>query len=79
MPLANVHRYLIVMLGLTLWALWSGYLSQLPAGKSARHVYAAGALLWAVLVIVQSWSIHNGKRAFHKMMGLASFAAFPLF
>ncbi|MGQ7828897.1 hypothetical protein [Altererythrobacter sp. Z27] len=79
MPLANAHRYLIVMLGLTLWAFWPGYLSNLPAGKSAWHVHAAGALLWAVLVIVQSWSIHNGKRAFHKTVGLASFVAFPLF
>jgi len=36
-------------------------------------------MLWVVLVIVQSWAIHNSKRAFHRTFGLASFAAFPLF
>lgn len=79
MPLAHAHRYQLVLLGLTLWAFWPSYLSDLPAGKPAWHVHAAGALLWAMLVIVQSWSIHNGKRAFHRTTGLASFIAFPLF
>jgi hypothetical protein len=69
----------MVLLGLTLWAFWPSYLSDLPAGKPAWHVHAAGALLWAMLVIVQSWSIHNGMRAFHRSSGLASFIAFPLF
>jgi hypothetical protein len=35
--------------------------------------------LWLILVAMQSWSIHHGKRAFHRTNGLVSFALFPLF
>lgn len=79
MPYRNAHFVVLALLALTLLAFWPSYLSQLPAGKSAWHVHAAGALLWTVLVIVQSWSIHSGQRSLHRTVGLASFALFPLF
>ena len=79
MPLSRAHYYLIALLVFTLWAFWPSYLSDLPAGKPAWHVHAAGSLLWVGLAILQSWSIHSGRRALHRSAGLASFLAFPLF
>jgi hypothetical protein len=79
MPYRNAHVVVLTLLALTFAAFWPGYFSQLPAGKQAWHVHAAGAVLWTVLVIVQSWSIHNGNRSLHRKAGLASFVLFPLF
>lgn len=79
MPYRRAHLFVFALLALTLVAFWPSYLSKLPAGKQAWHVHAAGALLWTVLVIVQSWSIHSGRRALHRRAGLASFVLFPLF
>jgi len=79
MPLRTAHYWLLGLLGCTLFAFWPTYLVDLPDGKPAWHVHAAGALLWVVLVIVQSWSIHGGHRDQHRKLGLASFALFPLF
>ena len=79
MPFRNLHLIVLALLALTFVAFWPGYFSQLPAGKQAWHVHAAGAMLWTVMVSVQSWSIHNGHRALHRQAGLASFVLFPLF
>lgn len=79
MPYRNAHTLVLALLALTFVAFWPSYFSQLPAGKSVWHYHAAGAMLWTVLVIVQSWSIHNGHRTLHRKAGLASFLLFPLF
>jgi uncharacterized membrane protein YozB (DUF420 family) len=79
MPLRRAHALVLALLALTFVAFWPSYFAKLPAGKQAWHVHAAGALLWTLLVIVQSWSIHNGHRALHRSAGLASFVLFPVF
>jgi hypothetical protein len=78
-PYRNAHAVVLALLAMTFVAFWPRYFSQLPAGKQAWHVHAVGALLWTVLVIVQSWSIHHGHRTLHRKAGLASFLFFPLF
>lgn len=79
MPYRKAHLVVLAALALTLLAFWPSYLSKLPAGKQAWHVHAAGAMLWTLLVIFQSWAIHNGKRGLHRTVGLFSFALFVLF
>jgi uncharacterized membrane protein YozB (DUF420 family) len=79
MPLRKAHYYVLAMLALTFVAFWPGYFSKLPEGKSAWHVHAIGAVLWVILLIVQSWSINSGRRALHRTSGMASFLLFPLF
>jgi uncharacterized membrane protein YozB (DUF420 family) len=79
MPYRNAHFVVLALLALTFVAFWPSYFSQLPSGKSAWHYHAAGAMLWTLMVIVQSWSIHGGHRTLHRNAGLASFLLFPLF
>jgi len=79
MPFRKAHWYVVVLLATTFVAFWPRYFSQLPGGRPDWHVHAAGALLWVLLVILQSWSIQTRRRTLHRSAGLASFVVFPVF
>ena len=79
MPFRNAYLYVLALLALTFIAFWPSYLSKLPEAKTAHHFHAASAVLWTVLAIVQSWTIHHDRIALHRKTGLAIFLLFPLF
>lgn len=79
MPYRNAYWFVLALLVLTFVAFLPSYLSKLPEAKLAHHFHAASAVLWTMLAIVQSWSIHHDQRALHRTVGLAVFALFPLF
>jgi hypothetical protein len=79
MPFRNAGLYVLALLALTFVAFWPSYLSDLPGAKSAHHAHAASAVLWTVLAIVQSWTIHHDRIALHRKTGLAIFLLFPFF
>jgi hypothetical protein len=66
-------------MGLTVWAFWSGYLSELGEAPLEFHLHGVTAFLWMVLVATQLWTIHTRRHALHRSVGLASFALFPFF
>ncbi|MBL0117172.1 MAG: hypothetical protein IPP45_18290 [Sphingomonadales bacterium] len=71
--------YVLALLVLTFIAFWPSYLSKLPVAKMAHHFHAASAVLWTVLAIVQSWTIHHDRISLHRKTGMAIFLLFPLF
>ena len=79
MPYRKAWLFVLALLVLTFVAFWPSYLRDLPSGKMAWHVHAASAVLWTVLAVVQSWSIHHDRWALHRKVGLAVFALFPFF
>jgi len=79
MPYRRAYLYVLALLALTFAAFWPGYFSKLPAKLMAHHVHAAGAVLWMLLAIAQSWSIHHDQFALHRKVGLATFILFPFF
>jgi hypothetical protein len=79
MPFRKAYVFLLALLVLTFVAFWPSYLKNLPDGKMAWHVHAASAVLWTMLAMVQSWSIHHDRWALHRKVGLAVFVLFPLF
>src|SRR5690348_14249156 len=79
MPYRNAYLYVLALLVLTFVAFWPSYLSDLPAAKTAHHAHAASAVLWTILAIVQSWSIHHSRIDLHRKIGLAIFLLFPFF
>ncbi|WP_144037744.1 hypothetical protein [Sphingopyxis sp. KK2] len=64
---------------MTVLAFWPGYFSQIGTAKIAWHVHAVTATAWLLLLAAQSWSIDRGQRSRHRSLGLAIFAAVPLF
>ena len=79
MPFRKAYLLVLALLALTFVAFWPSYLSDLPAAKMAHHFHAASAVLWTILAIVQSWTIHHDQLALHRKTGLAIFLLFPLF
>lgn len=79
MPFRKAWLCVLALLALTFVAFWPGYFSKLSASLMAHHVHAASSVLWIILAIVQSWSIHNGQFALHRYVGLATFVLFPFF
>ena len=79
MPYRKAWIWVLALLASTFVAFWPGYFTKLTTHNAAHHWHAAGAVLWTVLAIVQSWTVHNGRLALHRKTGLAVFALFPLF
>ena len=79
MPFRNGWLYVAALLALTFIAFWPSYLSDLPGAKIAHHFHAVSAVVWTILAIVQSWTIHHDRIALHRKTGLAIFLLFPFF
>jgi len=79
MPFRNAWIWVLILLALTFAAFWPGYFSKLPDKKLAHHYHAASAVLWMILAVVQSWTIHHGQIGLHRKAGLAIFVLFPFF
>jgi len=79
MPYRRAYLYVLALLALTFVAFWPGYFSKLPVKKLAHHYHAASAVLWMVLAIAQSWTIHHDRIALHRKIGPAIFILFPFF
>ena len=79
MPFRYAHWWILALMALTMFAFWSGYLSQLKQAPLEFHLHGMTAFLWMVLVALQSWSVHSKRRELHRTVGLASFGLFPLF
>jgi hypothetical protein len=79
MPYRRAYLYVLALLALTFAAFWPGYFSQLTVKKVAHHYHAASAVLWMLLAVVQSWTIHHDRIALHRKIGLAIFVLFPFF
>jgi len=79
MPFRKAWLFVLALLVLTFVAFWPGYFAKLPDKKLAHHYHAASAILWMILAIAQSWTVHHDRIALHRKIGLATFILFPFF
>jgi hypothetical protein len=79
MPFRRAHYYVGLLVLFTFPAFWWSYFSKLGTVQWQFHVHGATAGAWMVLLVAQSWAIHNGQRDLHKLVGLASIVLMPLF
>jgi hypothetical protein len=79
MPYRHAHWYLLALFPLAGLAFWQGYLSQIRTASLEFHAHGITATLWLMMLTAQSWTIHRGRRHWHRTAGTASLALFPLF
>lgn len=79
MPFRHAHWWVLATFPLAALAFWPNYLSALGISPWSYHLHGATASMWLLQLAIQSWSIVQDKRAFHRTNGLVSFALFPLF
>ena len=77
MPYKHAHYFVGFVLLVILVGFWASYWSPIANVPLAFHIHAISSTGWLLLLIVQSVAIHRRSNAFHKQMGLASFALFP--
>ena len=78
MPYRNAWIYVGLVLAATLVAFWPS-LSGAPKASFAFHLHGLTAGLWLVMLMAQSWTVHHGGMAAHRVVGRASLLLFPLF
>lgn len=79
MPYPRAWLWVSALLLLTVPAFWPNYLGKLGAAEWQLHVHGISAGLWGLLVVLQSFTIHHGRRSLHRAAGLASLVLAPLF
>jgi len=60
-------------------AFWPQYLSQIRTAPAEYHMHGITATLWMLMLIAQSWTIHQDRRSLHRTMGTMSLVLFPAF
>ena len=79
MPYRRAHIFLLLLFPLTALAFWPAYFSKFASSSAAFHVHGLTASLWIAMLAFQSWSIHRGRNAQHRLIGRWSLGLFPLF
>ena len=79
MPYRQAHFYLLLLIALTGLAFWPIYFAVLPRASITVHIHSFTATLWITLLAFQSWAIHHQRTDWHRAVGMASLAVFPLF
>lgn len=79
MPYRHAHWWILGLFPLAAFAFWPSYVSTIASAPFEFHAHGITATLWLSLLALQSWSIHNGNLALHRLSGRSSLALFPLF
>ncbi|MEX2527710.1 MAG: hypothetical protein WEA09_08750 [Gemmatimonadota bacterium] len=79
MPFPRAHWYLIAFLAVTIVAFYPSYFGILNEAPPGHHMHGITATVWMLLLIWQSWAIHNNRREQHALAGKTSFVIMPLF
>ena len=79
MPFRYAHFYLLLLIALAGLAFWPIYFAVIPSAAIEVHIHSFTATLWISLLAFQSWAIHHRRNDWHRAVGMASLAVFPLF
>jgi hypothetical protein len=79
MPYRHAHWFLLTLFPLAALAFWPTYVSQLRTASVEFHMHGITGTLWLMLLVAQSWTIHQRRPQLHRTIGTASLVLFPLF
>ncbi|GAB3100575.1 hypothetical protein [Lysobacter terrae] len=71
--------YFLLLLATAIAGFWGSYFTRLAQNDLVRHVHAATAFAWVLLLIVQAWLMRRRSMALHRRLGRTSLALAPLF
>jgi uncharacterized membrane protein YozB (DUF420 family) len=79
MPYPHAHYWILLLLVLTGVAFSPSYFLKLADAPLAHHVHGLSATAWFLLLALQSWLIHSGRRVAHRAFGLSSIGLAAVF
>lgn len=74
----NMHVYASITFLLAIIAFWPVYFSKLKQVKISIHIHSVLAMLWVLLLIVQSWLARKKEFKKHKKVGKLTYIITPL-
>lgn len=77
LPYKSTPYWVLLVIVVTVLGFWPRYFSSINTASFAFHIHGITATAWILLVGFQSWTIHHGKRKWHRKVGKMSFALFP--
>lgn len=77
MPFPRAHYYVLAVIPVIAAGFWESYFSVWDNVPWQFHAHAVTASIWVLMVAAQSWSVHHGWRALHRIVGIASLLLFP--
>lgn len=79
MPFRYGSYVIVAMIGAAIVAFWPRYFSAITSAPWSGHFHGITATLWMLFLALQGWSIHSGRRATRRTIGIGSLLLFPLF
>lgn len=79
MPYKRAHWWLLALLPLIVVAFWPNYFGHIYRAPLALHAHGITASIWLILLTAQAWTASSRRFDSHRMAGLATFVALPLF
>jgi hypothetical protein len=77
MPYPYASYFIAFTLLVIVIGFWGSYFVPIAKVPTAFHVHAFTATSWVILLLVQNWSIRNGRRTLHRLGGILSLLLFP--
>lgn len=77
MPYRHANYFMAFVLAVLVTGFWNSYFRPIAEVPLAFHVHAFTATSWVVLLMVQNWGIHSGRRKLHRIGGMLSLFLFP--
>jgi len=77
MPYRRANYFMAFVLVVLVTGFWKSYFRPLADVPTAFHVHAFTALSWVLLLMLQNWAIHSGRRRLHRIGGMLSMFLFP--
>ena len=75
----RAHIYFAMALLVALIGFYPSYFSRLTQADAAHHFHGITATGWMVMLIVQSWLMHQRQLHLHRALGKTSLVLVPLF
>lgn len=75
---SNAYIYVSITFILAIFAFWPVYFSKLQEVRLSIHVHSILAMLWVLLLIVQSWLARKKRFKQHKAVGKLTYLLTPL-
>jgi len=77
MPYRNAPYYVLVCIAVIIAGFWPSYFAAEDVVPWQFHAHGIAASIWVLMVLAQSWTVHQDQLPIHRAVGKSSLILFP--
>lgn len=77
MPYRNAPYFVLVCIAAIVAGFWPSYFAASDTVPWQFHAHGIAASIWVLMVLAQSWTVHNEQLPLHRAVGKSSLLLFP--